>query len=99
MNIADGNVDAAWGGELASGVGQGIIKSDRVFWPTIGDVLLVDLATGKSAGQSLPLPTAGGANLVVCTIGGEELILAAGPDRLTAYRRTNAIAAEETVVE
>nr|MBA3481465.1 hypothetical protein [Pirellulales bacterium] len=70
------------------------VSGDLVFWPTIGDVLLVDRATGKPTGQTLPLPTAGGANLVVCTLGGEEFILAAEPNRLTAFR-TNAAAATD----
>jgi len=87
INTADGKFDDAWGGDPGGGVGQGVVSGDLVFWPTIGDVLLVDRAIGKPTGQSLPLPAAGGANLVVCTLGGEEFILAAGPDRLTAYRR------------
>jgi hypothetical protein len=56
----------------------------------MGDILLVGRTTGKSTGRSLPLPTAGGANLVVCRSadGSEEYLVAAGPDRLTAYRRS-----------
>jgi cellulose synthase operon protein C len=96
INIADGKIDDTWGDEPGGGVGQGVVSGDLVFWATIGDVLLVDRSTGKLTGQTLPLPAAGGANLVVCTLGGEEFILAAGPDRLTAYRRTSAAAAADT---
>jgi outer membrane protein assembly factor BamB len=92
ISTADGKIDDAWGGNPGGGVGQGVVSGNLIFWPTIGDIVLVDRATGKHTGRTLPLPTAGGANLVVCTLGGDEFILAAGPDRLTAYRRTNATA-------
>jgi outer membrane protein assembly factor BamB len=95
INTADGKVNDAWGGQPGGGVGQGVVSGELVFWPTIGDVLLVDRSAGKPTGQTLPLPAAGGANLVVCKLGGEEFILAAGPDRLTAYRRANAAAAAD----
>jgi outer membrane protein assembly factor BamB len=94
INAADGKIDDAWGGDPAGGVGQGVASGDLVCWPTIGDIVLVDRATGKPIGQTLPLPTAGGANLVVCMLDGDEFILAAGPDRITAYRRISATAAD-----
>jgi hypothetical protein len=95
INAADGTMVDAWGGEPDSGVGQGVAAGDLICWPTIGDVILVDSRTGKPTGQTLPLPGAGGANLVVCKLGDDEFLLAAGPERLTAYRRTNATAADD----
>ena len=96
ISKAQGVLDEPWGGDPAGGAGQGVVAGDLVFGPTVGDILLVDRATGRSTGRTLPLPAAGGANLVVCKFDGDEFILAAGRDRLTAYRRTNAAAADAT---
>jgi outer membrane protein assembly factor BamB len=97
LSAATGKTNEDWGGEFAGGEGQGVVAGDMVYWPTMGDILLVDRttgrATGKTTGRPMPLPTAGGANLVICKSadGAEEYLLAAGPDRLTAYRRTTAL--------
>ena len=99
LNAATGKTNDQWGGEFAGGVGRGVVAGDTVFWPTMGDILPVDRATGKTTGRSLPLPTAGGANLVICKSadGAGEYLLAAGPEQLTAYRRSSKIPASDSL--
>lgn len=99
LSAATGEIDTAWNPEnfeAFTGAGQGALAGNLILWPTITDVLLLDRHTGKPAGQPLPLPTPGGANLVIMDTSrdrteGALCIVAASPDRLTAYRSsTNA---------
>jgi outer membrane protein assembly factor BamB len=104
VDAATGTLDQHWGEQTTGGAGQGALAGDLIFWPTTGDILLVDRATGKPTGRSLPLPTAGGANLVVGRAAAtaavasdapeqpqaSAYIIAAGPTKLTAYRSVDA---------
>jgi outer membrane protein assembly factor BamB len=88
MDAATGKLDPGWGEELSGGTGQGAVAGELVLWPTTGELLLVNRATGKPTGKSLALPTGGGANLAVSRSAesGDIYVVAAGPSKLTAYR-------------
>jgi outer membrane protein assembly factor BamB len=105
INAATGALDQHWGEQTTGGAGQSALAGGLILWPTTGDILLVDRATGKPTGRTLPLPTAGGANLVVgraaATVAGatdapkqsqpSTYVIAAGPTKLTAYRASTAM--------
>jgi outer membrane protein assembly factor BamB len=100
VKLENGVLDPNFGKELSAGVGQGVVASDVIFWPTAGEILIVDRTTGAPTSQALALPAIGGANLLIAKsspgaasrTSGDYYVVAVGSTHLTAYRRTNAAA-------
>ncbi len=100
--LNNGQLDSKYGEELAAGVGQATVAGDLVFWPTPGEILLVDRATGKPTSRALALPAIGGTNVVVAKVRAGEAseakadyyVVAQGSAHLTAWSRTTAGAEE-----
>lgn len=87
ISVASGQPDAAQTADALGGAGQGAVAGELVFWPSAGEIHVLDRASGRRAGDPLPLPSGGGANLVVAADrDGVSYVIAAGVDRLTAYR-------------
>jgi outer membrane protein assembly factor BamB len=97
IDASIGKLDAHWGEELSGGTGQGAVTGELILWPTTGEILLVNRTSGKPTGRSLSLPSGGGAHLAVVKSAASDDIyaLAAGPSKLTAYRATMNLTADE----
>jgi hypothetical protein len=83
-----GRLDPHWGEDLRGGAGQGAVAGRFIFWPTAGDILLLDRAAGRPTDRSISLPAAGGAHLVISSGGadGGVYLVAAGPSKVAGYR-------------
>ncbi|MCC6493629.1 MAG: PQQ-binding-like beta-propeller repeat protein, partial [Pirellulales bacterium] len=92
LDIDTGRLDSQWGRDVEPAAGEGTVAGALVFWPTMLDVMLIDRQTGQPTGESLPLGSPGGANLLVVESnaagsGSRARLLAAGPEQATAYGR------------
>jgi len=93
-STGDRQLDPSWA-ELRGGAGQGVVVKNRVYWRTDTEIQILDLALGRIG----PEPCVYGCPLAAVRIARrrrrwrseEQFLLAAGRDRLTAYRAPIAV--------